>query len=101
MVLGNPHYPWEGPNRFYRTHFIIPGKLNIVGVSYIGMPLIRMGHTETVAWSNTVSTARRFGYYELTLDPADPTKYIYEGKSDAHGPNRGNGAGHARWQADA
>jgi len=80
MVLGNPHYPWDGPNRFYRTHFIIPGKLNIVGVSYIGMPLIRMGHTENIAWSNTVSTARRFGYYELTLDPADPTKYIYEGK---------------------
>ncbi len=80
MVLGNPHYPWDGPNRFYRTHFIIPGKLNIVGVSYIGMPLIRMGHTENIAWSNTVSTAKRFGYYELTLDPADPTKYIYEGQ---------------------
>ncbi len=81
MVLGNPHYPWEGPNRFYRTHFIIPGKLNIVGVSYIGMPLIRMGHTENIAWSNTVSTARRYGYYELTLDPADPTRYMYEGRS--------------------
>lgn len=83
MVLGNPHYPWDGPNRFYRTHFIIPGKLNIVGVSYIGMPLIRMGHTENIAWSNTVSTAKRFGYYELTLDPADPTRYIYEGQPAA------------------
>ncbi len=81
MVLGNPHYPWEGPNRFYRVHFTIPGKLNVVGVSYIGMPLIRMGHTDAIAWSNTVSTARRFGYYELTLDPADPTKYMYEGQS--------------------
>ena len=80
MLLGNPHYPWEGPNRFYRAHLIIPGKLNVVGVSYVGMPLIRMGHTETVAWSNTVSTARRYGYFELKLDPADPTKYIFEGK---------------------
>lgn len=80
MLLGNPHYPWTGPNRFYRTHFIIPGKLNVVGVSYVGMPLIRMGHTDKVAWSNTVSTARRYGYFELKLDPADPTKYIYEGK---------------------
>jgi acyl-homoserine-lactone acylase len=80
MLLGNPHYPWQGPNRFYRTHFIIPGKLNVVGVSYVGMPLIRMGHTDKVAWSNTVSTARRYGYYELQLDPADATKYLYEGK---------------------
>jgi acyl-homoserine-lactone acylase len=81
MVLGNPHYPWTGPNRFYRTHFIIPGKLNVVGVSYIGMPLIRMGHTANIAWSNTVSTARRYGYFELTLDPSDPTRYMYEGVS--------------------
>lgn len=79
MVLGNPHYPWDGPNRFYRSHFMIPGKLNVVGVSYIGMPLIRMGHTNDIAWSNTVSTARRFGYFELSLDPADPTRYMYEG----------------------
>jgi acyl-homoserine-lactone acylase len=79
VLLGNPHYPWEGPNRFYRVHFTIPGKVNVVGVSYIGMPLIRMGHTETLAWSNTVSTARRFGYFELSLDPADPTRYLYEG----------------------
>jgi len=80
MLLGNPHYPWDGPNRFYRTHFTIPGKLNVVGVSYMGMPLIRMGHTENIAWSNTVSTARRYGYFELTLDPSDPTTYMYEGK---------------------
>jgi acyl-homoserine-lactone acylase len=81
MLLGNPHYPWEGPNRFYRSHFTIPGKLNVVGVSYIGMPLIRMGHTDRIAWTNTVSTARRYGYFELTLDPKDPTAYMYEGKS--------------------
>jgi len=81
MLLSNPHYPWDGPNRFYRSHFTIPGKLNVVGVSYIGMPLIRMGHTDRIAWTNTVSTARRYGYYELTLDPNDPTAYMYEGKS--------------------
>jgi acyl-homoserine-lactone acylase len=81
MLLGNPHYPWSGPNRFYRTHFTIPGKLNVVGVSYVGMPLIRMGHTDKIAWTNTVSTARRYGYYELKLDPKDSTAYIYDGKS--------------------
>ncbi|MEZ6031002.1 MAG: penicillin acylase family protein [Hyphomonadaceae bacterium] len=79
VLLGNPHYPWDGVNRFYRTHFIIPGDINIVGISYIGMPMIRIGHTETLAWSNTVSTARRYGYYELTLNPDDPTQYRYEG----------------------
>jgi acyl-homoserine-lactone acylase len=79
VLLGNPHYPWDGVNRFYRTHFIIPGDINIVGISYIGMPMIRIGHTETLAWSNTVSTARRWGYYELQLNPDDPTQYRFEG----------------------
>ncbi len=79
VLLGNPHYPWDGVNRFYRTHFIIPGDINIVGMSYIGMPMIRIGHTENLAWTNTVSTARRTGYYELTLNPADATQYLYEG----------------------
>jgi acyl-homoserine-lactone acylase len=80
VLLGNPHYPWDGVNRFYRTHFIIPGDINIVGVSYIGMPMIRIGHTDKLAWSNTVSTARRWGYYELTLNRNNPTEYQYEGK---------------------
>lgn len=79
VLLGNPHYPWDGVNRFYRTHFIIPDDINIVGISYIGMPMIRIGHTETLAWSNTVSTARRNGFYELQLNPDDPTQYRYEG----------------------
>lgn len=79
VLLGNPHYPWDGVNRFYRTHFIIPGDLNIVGMSYIGMPLIRIGHNDRLAWSNTVSTARRSGYFELQLNPDDPTEYLYEG----------------------
>ena len=34
MLLGNPHYPWTG-NRFYRMHFTIPGKLNVVGVGLV------------------------------------------------------------------
>jgi acyl-homoserine-lactone acylase len=80
VLLGNPHYPWDGVNRFYRTHFIIPNDVNIVGISYIGMPMIRIGHTETLAWSNTVSTARRNGFFELTLNPVDPTQYNYDGQ---------------------
>jgi acyl-homoserine-lactone acylase len=31
VLLANPHYPWDGLNRFTRLHLIIPGKLNIVG----------------------------------------------------------------------
>jgi acyl-homoserine-lactone acylase len=81
VLLGNPHYPWDGINRFTRLHLIIPGKLNIVGAGLENSPIVGIGHNQWVAWSHTVSTARRFGYFELALDPKDPTAYLYGGKS--------------------
>ncbi|MEY4784756.1 MAG: hypothetical protein RIR41_2691 [Pseudomonadota bacterium] len=81
MLLGNPHYPWDGMNRFYRMHLTIPGKLNVVGAGLVSNASVGIGHTEHIAWTHTVSTARRFGMFELTLDPNDPTRYIYDGVS--------------------
>ncbi len=80
VLLGNPHYPWDGQNRFYRIHMMIPGELNVVGAGLITAPIVGIGHTEHIAWTHTVSTARRFGYFELTLNPDNPTEYLYEGE---------------------
>jgi acyl-homoserine-lactone acylase len=81
VLLGNPHYPWDGQNRFYRIHLMIPGELNVVGAGLVTNATVGIGHTDAIAWTHTVSTARRFGLFELTLDPADPTRYIGEGVS--------------------
>jgi len=81
MLLGNPHYPWDGMNRFYRMHMTIPGKLNVVGAGLITNASVGIGHTEHIAWTHTVSTARRYGVFELQLDPADPTRYMHDGVS--------------------
>ncbi|HEY8572024.1 penicillin acylase family protein [Phenylobacterium sp.] len=81
VLLGNPHYPWDGINRFYRMHFVIPGRMNIVGAGLINSPSIGIGHNANVAWTHTVSTARRFGLFELKLDPKDPTAYVVDGRS--------------------
>ena len=81
IVLGNPHFPWSGPRRFYQSHLKIPGKLNVSGASLFGVPIVLIGHTAKLAWSHTVSTAFRFTPYELELDPADPTRYMVGGES--------------------
>jgi acyl-homoserine-lactone acylase len=80
MVLGNPHFPWDGPERFYQTHLTIPGKLNVTGGSLFGVPLVLIGHTDKMAWSHTVSTAFRFVIYELKLVPGSPTTYLHDGQ---------------------
>lgn len=80
MVLGNPHFPWRGPERFYQVHLTIPGQVNITGIALYGSPLVLIGHNEHLAWSHTVSVPFRFTPYELRLVPGDPTAYVYEGQ---------------------
>jgi acyl-homoserine-lactone acylase len=79
MVLGNPHFPWTGPERFYQVHLTIPGELNVSGVSLLGLPMVLIGHNDRLAWSHTVSTAFRFTPIELTLVTGSPTHYLYNG----------------------
>lgn len=77
MLLGNPHFPWVGPERLYMSHLTVPGKMDIMGASLYGAPAVLIGFNDHVAWSHTVTTARHFTLYELTLNPANPFQYLY------------------------
>ncbi|MRW93447.1 penicillin acylase family protein [Duganella sp. FT80W] len=83
VLLGNPHWYWGGPDRFYQMQLTIPGKIDVAGVAFLGIPVVMLGFNQQIAWSHTVSAARRFGLFELALDPADPTRYLVDGKSEA------------------
>ena len=80
ILLGNPHYPWDGVDRFYEVQFTIPGTLNVEGATLYGLPLVVIGFTGTMAWSTTVSSAYTVTPYQLTLVPGHPTQYVYDGK---------------------
>jgi acyl-homoserine-lactone acylase len=83
LLLGNPHFPWYGTERFYEAQLTIPGVLNVEGSMLYGVPMVLIGHTQNMAWSHTVSTAFRFTPYELTLVPGFPTTYLLDGKPTA------------------
>ena len=80
LLLGNPHFPWDGTERFYQSQLTVPGKMDVAGGSLFGVPIVLIGHTQNMAWSHTVSTARRFTPYELKLVPGSPTTYLMDGK---------------------
>jgi acyl-homoserine-lactone acylase len=80
MLLGNPHFPWDGAERFYQAQLTIPGKINVTGASLFGVPLVLIGHTRDLAWSHTVSTAFRFTPFEERLVPGSPTTYLIDGQ---------------------
>ncbi|KMZ12753.1 Acyl-homoserine lactone acylase PvdQ, quorum-quenching [Candidatus Burkholderia humilis] len=60
--------------------------MNVAGVSFLGVPLIVLGFNDNIAWTHTVSSARCFGLFQLTLDPADPTRYLVDGQSEPMTP---------------
>jgi acyl-homoserine-lactone acylase len=80
LLLGNPHQPWLGAERFYQAHLTIPGKIDVSGGSLFGSPAINIGFNGDLAWSHTVSTARRFAIYEVQLVPGSPTTYLRDGR---------------------
>lgn len=80
LLLGNPHWTWDGFDRFWQMHVQIPGKLHTSGMGFIGQPLIMIGHNENVAWSHTVSAARRLALSQLMLVPGSPTQYLVDGQ---------------------
>ncbi len=83
LVVGNPHFPWNGPNRFYEMHLTIPGKLDVAGAGIINQPYVAIGFTKNVAWTHTVDTAAHMTLFKLTLDPSDPTAYLVDGQREA------------------
>jgi len=78
ILYGNPHEPWEGVQRFYEFHLTLPGELDVMGVAQQGQPFINIGFNKDVAWSHTVSTAKRFTLYQLSLVNGNPMKYNYQ-----------------------
>jgi acyl-homoserine-lactone acylase len=76
VLLGNPHFPWEGGLRFWETHLVVPGEVDVYGVQLVGLPGVGIGFNDAVAWTHTVSAGNRFTAYLLRLDPTDPTRYL-------------------------
>jgi acyl-homoserine-lactone acylase len=87
MVIGNPHFPWNGPSRFWQLHVTGPDGYDVMGVGIAGTPIPTLGFNKDVAWTHTVTAARHFTLHALTLDPADPTRYMLDGQSVAMEPH--------------
>ncbi|MBN8842208.1 MAG: penicillin acylase family protein [Sphingomonadales bacterium] len=80
LVVGNPHFPWQGENRFYQLHLTIDGEIDVMGATLPGIPMVTLGFNKDVAWTHTVSAANRYTLFELQLGKADPTTYLVDGK---------------------
>lgn len=81
MLLGQPHLPWGDAQRFYQLHLTIPGRMDVMGATLPGLPIVGIGFTKEFAWTHTTDTSAHSTVYALKLDENDPTRYIVDGKS--------------------
>ena len=86
VLLGNPHFPWAGVNRFWQMHLTIPGEVDVMGAAIGHSPVVQIGYNHDVAWTHTVSTGTRFTIHELELVPGEPTQYMLDGRRVAMTP---------------
>jgi acyl-homoserine-lactone acylase len=80
ILFGNPHFPWQGPQRFFMFHVTLGDEYDVMGAALGGLPAPVIGFNRDLAWSHTVSTASRFNFYELELNPDNPLEYLYDGE---------------------
>lgn len=88
LLLGNPHFPWQGVNRFWQMHLSIPGQLDVMGAAIGHGAVVQIGFNRDIAWSHTVSTGKRFTLHALQLVPGDPTRYLVDGQPEAMAQQR-------------
>lgn len=83
LVMGNPHFPWDGEARFWECHLTLqtPGaatpEMDVYGCSLVGTPGVLIGFNHDVAWTHTVARGHRFTLARLDLVPGRPTAYRY------------------------
>ena len=80
LLFANPHLDWRPDQRFYPLHQVIPGEMNLLGATLFDRASVGIGTNGSIAWTNTVSTARRFTFYQVQLQPDDPTSYLLDGE---------------------
>ena len=80
LLVGNPHFPWEGPARFWEMHVTIPGQIDVMGVGLAGATFPNLGFNRDIAWTHTVTAARHFTLFALKL--ASPTTYLVDGEPE-------------------
>lgn len=86
LLLGNPHFPWQGNSRFFQMHLTLPGRLDVMGAALPPFPVPVIGFNRDVAWSHTVSASQRFVLHELALVPGDPLSYLVDGRPERMRP---------------
>ena len=81
ILAGDPHLGLSLPSIWYEAHLVVPGELDVYGVTLAGVPAIVIGFNRDVAWTFTNTGADVMDLYlERLDDDASPRRYFLDGQ---------------------
>jgi len=80
LLAGDPHLDLSLPSLWYEAHLVVPGALDVYGVTIPGAGGIVIGFNRDVAWTFTNTGADVMDFYaERVDDDAHPARYQVDG----------------------
>ncbi len=80
LLAGDPHLQLTLPSIWYEAHMVVPGVLDVYGVTLPLAPLVPIGFNRDVAWTATNTGADVMDFYTETVDDTvAPTRYLVDG----------------------
>lgn len=79
ILCNDPHLTHLLPSIFYQVH-LVSDNLNVIGVSFPGLPLVVLGHNKNFAWGATTTNADTTDLFVEKVNPDNPNQYLYKGK---------------------
>ena len=80
LLAGDPHLDLSLPSIWYEVHMVVPGQLDVYGVTIPGAPGVVIGFNRDIAWTFTNTGADVMDYYlEQVDDVKSPKNYQLDG----------------------
>ncbi|MFB3854405.1 MAG: penicillin acylase family protein [Vicinamibacterales bacterium] len=81
LLANDPHRSLLLPSLRYTVHLNGPG-WNVIGAGEPALPGVAAGHNDRIAFGFTIVGIDQQDLYVERLDPADPERYLYKGRSE-------------------
>ncbi len=76
ILSNDPHLELTLPSVWWEMHLQTP-ELDVIGVTFPGLPVVVLGHTREIAWAATTTTADTEDIFLEKLNPQNPNQYLF------------------------
>ncbi|MBA2706241.1 MAG: penicillin acylase family protein [Gemmatimonadaceae bacterium] len=79
LLAGDPHLDLSLPSVWYEMHLVVPGRLDVAGAGFPGVPGVVIGFNRDVAWTFTNTGSDVNDYFTEKVDEdRHPSRYMVD-----------------------